>query len=225
MLLDAIGLSTDEEREATELVRFVTIGLDSVTILFSSDCSCILFAILSLMHLSKLRFLAQQRELKWLMLNKQRRLFHSSGVKCPLVNMSAIWCLVSVYRIWILESKSIPSNNQPRETVWASGYVSHSWTPALDYHFDHGFVVFKHVQHRDGLGKFDVRKHTISVKQLRTIVLGWNFGLILLSCARHDAMPQVSLCWWIIGFTWLRLQWNTSIPQFQRSKAGIPSIP
>ena len=82
-LLDAIGLFTDEELVATELVRFTTIGLDLATILFSSDCSCILFAILSVMQLSKLRFLAQQRELKWLMLNKQRRLFQSARVKCP----------------------------------------------------------------------------------------------------------------------------------------------
>ena len=60
-LIDAIGLSTDEELVATELVRFITIGLDLDTTLFSSDCSCILFATLSVMQLSKLRFLAQQR--------------------------------------------------------------------------------------------------------------------------------------------------------------------
>ena len=64
-----------------------------------------------------------------------------------------------------------------------------SHTPAFDYHFDHGFIVIKHIQHRMDR-KFDVRKHTINVK----IVLGPSFGSILLSCARHDAMPQVSLC-------------------------------
>ena len=73
-LLDAIGLFTDEELEATELVRFIAVGLDFAAILFSSDCSCILFAILSVQP-NKLKFLAQQRELKWLMLNKQRSLF------------------------------------------------------------------------------------------------------------------------------------------------------
>ena len=86
-----------------------------------------------------------------------------------------------------------------------SWHMSHSWTPALDYHFDHGFIVFKHEQCRSGLRKFDVRKHTINVKQFKIIVLGWNYCLILLSCSRHDAMPQVSLCWWIHGFTRLVL--------------------
>ena len=98
-LLDAIGLFTDEELEATELVKFIAVGLDFATILFPSFCSCILFAIL-LVQLIKLKFLAQQRELTWLMLNKWRRLFHSSRVKLPLVKMSESGCLVSMYRIW-----------------------------------------------------------------------------------------------------------------------------
>ena len=54
-LLDAIGLFTDEELAATELVRFIAVGLDFATILFSSDCSCILFTILSV-QLIKLKF-------------------------------------------------------------------------------------------------------------------------------------------------------------------------
>ena len=55
---------------------------------------CILFAIVE--QLVKLKFLVQQVELKWLILNKLRRLFHSSRVQLPLVKMSAIWCLVSM---------------------------------------------------------------------------------------------------------------------------------
>ena len=47
-----------------------------------SFCSCILFAIV-LDQLVKLKFWAQQVELKWLMLNRWRRLFHSSRVKLP----------------------------------------------------------------------------------------------------------------------------------------------
>ena len=37
-LLDAIGLFTVEELVETELVRFIAVGLDFATILFSSDC-------------------------------------------------------------------------------------------------------------------------------------------------------------------------------------------
>ena len=52
------------------------------------------------------------------MLNKWRRLFHSSHVKLPLVKMSASWCLVSRYRIWILESRLILSTNHSKATLW-----------------------------------------------------------------------------------------------------------
>ena len=57
-------------------------------------------------------------ELKWLMLNKHKRWFHSSRVKFPSVNMSASWFLVSMHLIWILGSKLILSNNQSRATLW-----------------------------------------------------------------------------------------------------------
>ena len=52
------------------------------------------------------------------MLNKHNKWFHSSGVKLPLVKMSASWLLVSMYLIWILESRLIRSNNQSSETLW-----------------------------------------------------------------------------------------------------------
>ena len=44
-------------------------ALDFATILFSPSCSCILFAIV-LVQLVKLNFKAQQRNLRWLMLNR-----------------------------------------------------------------------------------------------------------------------------------------------------------
>ena len=94
-LLDTIGLFTDEEL-VTELVRFIAVGLDFATVLFSSDCSCILFAILSV-QLNKLKFFTQQRELEWLMLNKEDYSFVTCEVS--LCQMSAVWCLVSTYLI------------------------------------------------------------------------------------------------------------------------------
>ena len=44
-LFDAIGLFTVEELVETGTVRFIVVGFDFVTILFSPSCSCILFAI------------------------------------------------------------------------------------------------------------------------------------------------------------------------------------
>ena len=116
-LLDAIGLFEDEELVGTWEDRFVAVDFDFATLLSSPFCSCILFAIV-FAQLIKLEFLAQQVELKWLMLNKWRRLFHSSRVKLPLVKMSASWCLVSMCRIWISESRLILSNNQSKATLW-----------------------------------------------------------------------------------------------------------
>ena len=47
-------------------------------------------------QLIKLKFLVHQVELKWLILNNERRLFYSSRVEFPLIKMSASWCLVSM---------------------------------------------------------------------------------------------------------------------------------
>ena len=44
-------------------------------------------------------------------------LFHSARVKLPLVKMSASWCLVSMYLIWIFGFKLILSNNQSKATL------------------------------------------------------------------------------------------------------------
>ena len=104
-------------------------------------------------------------------------------------------------------------------------HMSHCGTPAFDYHFNHGFIVLKHTHNIAMDRKFDARRHVVNVKQFRTIVLGWSFGLVLLPCARH-AMPQGSLCWWIFGFTRLVLvamkHFNNQIPKIQ---AETPSIP
>ena len=84
------------------------IGLDFAVTLSSPDSFCVLFDITS----------EHSAELKWLMLNKHKRWFHSSRMTFPLVNMSASWFLVSVYLIWILGSKLIRSINQSRATLW-----------------------------------------------------------------------------------------------------------
>ena len=68
-LLDAIGLFADEELAGTCEDKFIAAGFDFATILSSSFCSCILFAIV-LAQLIKQEFFAQQVELKRLMLNK-----------------------------------------------------------------------------------------------------------------------------------------------------------
>ena len=60
----------------------------------------------------------QTVRLKWLMLNKYNKSFHSSRVKFLLVKISASWVLLSMYLICILESGLIRSNNQSSATLW-----------------------------------------------------------------------------------------------------------
>ena len=72
-LLDAIGIFADEELAGTCEDKFIAVDFDFATMFTSPFCSCILFAIV-LGQLIKLEFLAQQVELKWLMLNKMKKI-------------------------------------------------------------------------------------------------------------------------------------------------------
>ena len=83
---DIIRVFADEELAGTVENKFKAVGLDFATIISSFFCSSIL----------RHRFGAANQagilsavELKWLMLNRSRRLFHSSRVTLPLVKMSA----------------------------------------------------------------------------------------------------------------------------------------
>ena len=105
---DAVEDSADGALSLLRAIRFI-IGPDFAVTLSSLDSFCVLFDIPS----------EHSARLKWLLLNKHKRWFHSSRVKFPLVSMSASWFLVSVYLIWILGSKLILSNNQSRATLWA----------------------------------------------------------------------------------------------------------
>ena len=133
-------------------------------------------------------------------------------MKFPFVNMSAIWCLVSMCRIWILGSE-LNSVKQPiKGNSVGSWHVSHCWTPAFDYHLNHGFIVLKHFQHCIGLGKFRIRRHTVNVKQIRG-ALAW-----------RGAMQQVPVLMdpW---FYWIGLvNDGTLLPNSKDPELGLPSI-
>ena len=111
------------------------IGFDFAVTLSSAESFCVLFDITS----------EQSVELKWLMLNKHKRWFQSLRVKFPLVSMSASWFLVSVYLIWMVGSKLIRSNNQPRATLWVLETCLIVGL-AFNDHLDHSFIVLKHIQ-------------------------------------------------------------------------------
>ena len=100
-LCDTVEDNTTGVFSPHRATKFI-IGFDFAVTLSSPESFCVLFDITS----------EQSVEMKWLMLNKYKRWFHSSRVKFPLVGMSANWFLVSMYLISILGSKLIRSNNQ-----------------------------------------------------------------------------------------------------------------
>ena len=93
--------------DGAHAIRLI-IGRDLVLTRPSPESCWCLFAIVS----------KHTVELKWLILNKHNKRFHSSHVKFPLVWMSASWFLVSIHLIWIFVYKLIRSNNQSRATLW-----------------------------------------------------------------------------------------------------------
>ena len=228
-LLDAIGLFTNEELVGTELIRFIAVGLDFATILFSSVCSCTIFAIFSVQP-NQAEILGTAERTEMADVEQTKKIV-------PLVTCEVSLCqyvcdLVFGVNVSDLNlGVQVDSVKQPikRNSV-GSWHMSHSWTPAFDDHPDHcldffkhvqlrhGFIVLKHVQHSNGLRKSDIRRHIVNMKQFRTNVHGWNFGLILLACAWGDTMPQVSLCWWIhglIGFVMVMEHFFHQIPKIQ----------
>ena len=154
-LFDAVGLGTVEELVAACVTRF-NVGFDFATILSSPFSSCILFAIVS-RQLVELEFWEQQIKLKWMMLKKWRRLYHSSRVKFPFVNISASWCVVSTYLIWIFRFILL----LPTSKYMRSGYMSHCWTSAFDDHDNH--CCLKGVEHRTELRRRHVWGNIIDI--------------------------------------------------------------
>ena len=134
-LPDAVEDSAAGALSLLRAIRFI-IGLDFAVTLSSPEPFLRSFDITS----------EQSAELKWLMLNKHKRLFHSSRVKFPLVSMSASWLLVSRYLIWILWSQLLRSNNQSRATLWVLETCLIVGLLPFHNHLDHCFVVFKHTQ-------------------------------------------------------------------------------
>ena len=74
----------------------------------------------------------------------------------------------------------VDSVKQPiKSNSVGSGNMSHCWTSAFDDHFSHGFVIHKNVQHRAKSEKHCVRQDMINIAQIKIVVLGWNFGLVM----------------------------------------------
>ena len=116
--------------------------------------------------------------------------------------------------------------------------MSHCWTSSFNYHFDHGFVVFEHIQQSFLMRRLDVWGNTINV-QLRLILRRMCVGTkstsfncstfcLLLTfwiLVLEWGVAPVSWMLWCVGSTLLLVERSSSITMSQRSRAGNPSIP
>ena len=94
--------------------------------------------------------------------------------------------------------------------------MSHCWTPAFDYHLNHGFSVLKNEQNCTRMRKIHVRRHTVNMIQIKNVVLGWNLGLVLRVLVWCGIMQQVSLYRQTFGFI--------ESPNSKDQELGIPSM-
>ena len=128
---------TDEEFAGTELVRFIAVGLNFATILFSSFCSCILFRhLFSSVGQAQILKAATLAEITDAVQMKKNVPFVTWEVSFSQCLQICVWCRHSWFE---LGSNLILSNSQSRVNLW----VLDTWTPAFDYHFNHCFVVLK----------------------------------------------------------------------------------
>ena len=103
----------------------------------------------------------------------------------------------------------INSVKQPiKSNSVGSGYMSHSWTSAIDDHFDHDFVILKDVRHRTKSRKLRVRRHTVNIVQIKIVVLGWNLGFVLGVLVWCGITRQVSvyLTFGVVELVWCTLK-------------------
>ena len=77
---------------------------------------------------------------------EQTQEMHSSRVKFLFVSMSASWFLVSMFLIWILESRLSRSDNQSSATLWVAKTCLIVVLLPFMIIFDHCFIASEHMQ-------------------------------------------------------------------------------
>ena len=129
----------------------------------------------------------------------------------PLVSMSASWFLVSVYLIWILESKLILSNNQSRATLWVleTCFIVRL-LPFMIILISASFSskIFNIASIREEYA-FEEIKSTLS--------RSWIFPWIFFRLGDWNGSP-------CSGLLWYGILWRTATIRSHKSSAGIPSI-
>ena len=204
-LFDAIGLFTDEALVETVTARFTAVGFDFATILSSCFCSCILFAIV-LVELVKLKFWAQQNGAGMADVKQMKKLVPFVTCEVPF----------GQYVCELMFGVDVPIEQPIKSNSVGSWHMSHCGTSAFDYHINHGFIILKDMKHSTKSRIFHVRRNVINIAQIKIVVLGWNFVLIVLAGFPVD--------WSLDLLDWFGEEWNTLTTKSQRSRAEIPSM-
>ena len=151
------------------------------------------------------------------MLNKRRKLFHSSRVKLSLFKMSASWCCQCTWSDFV-GSRLILSNNQFKATLWAQ---------------DTCLIV--------GLLPLIIILITASLSSKTPEPQSFTFHETWSILARSRLMCLIGIWFRMLGgvlgnrcpwnsprslalWVWFCKEWNTSITKSQRSRASIPSM-
>ena len=154
-------------------------------------------------------------------MNKWRRLFHSSRVKLPLVNLSARWCLVSMYLFWILGSELILSNNQSKATLWVH-------ETCLIVGLRPFMIILITASLSSKMYNKALEPECVTLDGMRSILVRSGLTCLVGLCffmwsvVFRDRFPCDS--WPSDLLIWFGGEWNTSITKSQRSSAGIPSM-
>ena len=158
------------------------------------------------------------------MLNKWRRLVHSSRVKLPLVKMSASWCLVSRYRSNLNFRIKINPVNQPiqRNSV-GSWHMSHCGTSAFDYHLNHGFINLKDIQQSIGTIMCSAWWNVINIGQIEIGVRSWNL-LRIFDWGVADRFTAALLHLWLCWFDLVRNEILQSLHPKDRERESHPCV-
>ena len=148
-------------------------------------------------------------------------IFYSSRLNLPLVRMSASWCLVSMYRIWILGSMLILSNNQSKATLWVLDtclsvgrlpyiiiLITASWSSKT-----YNMALEPECVTLDGTWPMLIRSRLVFVVGIRFRLCDWGVT---------DKFPRGSLTSLVL-LVWWRMKYF-SHPISQRVRAGIPSM-
>ena len=204
---DAIGLFADEELVGTWEDKLIAVDFDFATLRFFPFLLLNPFfaIVLGQAYQAGILSAASRAEMADVETNQEDC---SSRVKLPLVKLSTSWCLVSMYRIWILESRLILSNSQSKATLWVLDTCLIEGIRPLIIILITASFSSKDIQRSIGTRMCSAWWTMINIGQIEIGVRGWN----LFSHVWHWELPTgfTMALTSLVLLVWFGEVWNTS---------------